>query len=122
MINVSEDDLICDLAETYHIFNWRELPPSLVATLSIGLSNDSRIKRKIIKQTVSLRDLLLALLIDGVNTLIWQNTKDGAKNRNKPESLFKKFTEQNKPREELEVFNSQEAFELWYRSKRGCSA
>ena len=118
MINVSEDDLICDLAETYHIFNWRELPPSLVATLSVGLSNDSRIKRKIGKQTVSLRDLLLALLIDGVNTLIWQNTKDGAKNRNKPESLFKKFTEQNKPREELEVFNSQEAFELWYRSKR----
>ncbi|MBR4406079.1 MAG: hypothetical protein IKT30_06865 [Bacteroidaceae bacterium] len=106
------------MAETYHIFNWKELPPSLVATLSVGLSNDSRIKRKIIKQKVEFRDLLLALLIDGVNTLIWQNSKDGAKNRNRPESLFKKFTEENKPKEELEVFGSTEAFELWYRSKR----
>ena len=117
MLNVSEDDLICDLAETYHIFNWKELPPSLVATLSVGLGNDSRIKRRISKQTIGFRDLLIAMAIDALHVLIWQNTKDGAKNRNRPESLFKKFTEPEK-KEELEVFNSIEAYEVWYRSKR----
>lgn len=117
MLNVSEDDLICDLAETYHIFNWRELPPSLVATLSIGLSNDSRIKRRMANQVVTFNDLLMALLIDGINLLVWQNTKDGAKNRNRPESLYKKFTE-NKPKEELEKFSDIEAYEKWYQSKR----
>lgn len=118
MLNVSEDDLVCDLAETYHIFNWRELPPSLVATLSVGLSNDSRIKRRISNQRVTFNDMLMALLIDGVNLLVWQNTKDGAKNRNRPESLYKKFTEDEKPKDDLEVFTSVEAYEKWYKSKR----
>lgn len=118
MLNVSEDDLVCDLAETYHIFNWRELPPSLVATLSVGLSNDSRIKRRMSHQIVTFDELLMALLIDGVNLLVWQNTKDGAKNRNRPESLYKKFTEQEKPKDELEVFTSIEAYDKWYQSKR----
>ena len=118
MLNVCEDDLVCDLAETYHVFNWRELPPSLVATLSVGLSNDSRIKRRMANQVVAFNDLLMALLIDGVNLLVWQNTKDGAKNRNRPESLYKKFTEQDKPKDDLEVFTSIEAYEEWYKSKR----
>ena len=119
MFNVGEDELICDLAETYHIFNWKELPPSLVATLSIGLDPDSRIKRKISNKTIAFRDMLLALIIDGINTLIWQGTKDGQKNRNKPESLYKRLTEQdNKNKEDLEVFDSIEAYEAWYASKR----
>ena len=118
MLNVGEDELICDLAEVYHIFNWKELPPTLVATLSVGLGNDSRIKRKITGQRIEFRDMLLALIVDGINTLIWQRTKDGAKNRNKPESLFKRLTEQDKNKEELEVFDSIEAYERWYASKR----
>jgi len=47
MIHTDEDALICDLAETYHIFNYRELPPSLAATLSVGLKDDSRIKKEV---------------------------------------------------------------------------
>ena len=90
----------------------------MVATLSVGLSNDSRIKRKISQQVVGFHDLLLAMVIDGIHTLIWQNSKDGAKNRNRPESLFKKFTEPAKKKEELEVFTSIEAYEVWYQSKR----
>ena len=46
MIRFDEDALICDLAETYHIYDYRSLPVKLVATLSAGLRDDSRIKLK----------------------------------------------------------------------------
>lgn len=90
----------------------------MVATLSVGLGNDSRIKRKMYKLQIGVQEMLLAMIVDGINILIWQNTKDGAKNRNKPESLFKKLTEQEKNKEELEVFDSIEAYERWYASTR----
>lgn len=118
MLNVGEDELTCDLAETYHILNWRELSPSLVATLSCGLSDSSRIKRKISGMKITFDQMLLAILVDGVNGLLWQRSKDGAKNRNRPESLFKKLTGQDKEKDELEVFESIEDFERWYKSKR----
>ena len=44
MINLSEYALICDFAETYHIFDYRSLPVKLAATLSAGLRDDSRSK------------------------------------------------------------------------------
>ena len=46
MIEFDEDALICDLAETYHIFDYRSLPVQLVATLSVGLRDNSRIKMR----------------------------------------------------------------------------
>lgn len=118
MLNMGEDELICDLAETYHILNWRELPPSLVATLSCGLREDSRIKKKMGGLNIALNEMLLALVVDGINILIWQRTKDGSKNRNRPESLFKKLTGQDKKqKDDLEVFTSVEEFEAWHKSK-----
>ena len=36
MIAVDENALICDLAETYGIYNYRQLPPTLVAVFSLG--------------------------------------------------------------------------------------
>ena len=46
MIRLDRDALICDLAETYHIYDMRSLPLQTVATLSAGLRDDSRIKMK----------------------------------------------------------------------------
>ena len=37
MINLDEGALICDFAETYHIYNYREFEPFYVATLANGL-------------------------------------------------------------------------------------
>ena len=111
--------MICDLAQTYHILDYKELPPSLVATLVFGLDNNSRIKRKISGCNLSMDELLLTLIFDGVNHLIWQRTKDGAKNRNRPESLFKKLTQDEKSqKDELETFKTVEDFKAWYQSKR----
>lgn len=119
MLAISEDAIICDLAETYHIYNYKELLPSMVATLCCGLGENSRIMRKLSKSKLTLTNSLLALLVDGVNILIWQNTKDGTKGRNKPESIYKRLTDaEEKNKEELMSFKSAESFERWYRSKR----
>lgn len=59
-----EDALICDLAETYQIYDYRSLPASLVATLSAGLRDDSRIKKKLHGDKLDLKETLQASLID----------------------------------------------------------
>lgn len=47
MLSTDEDLFICDMAETYHILDYRALPLKLVATLASGLREDSRIKMKL---------------------------------------------------------------------------
>lgn len=46
MIGTDRDALLCDLAETYHIFDFRALPVLTLAALCFGLREDSRIKMK----------------------------------------------------------------------------
>ena len=46
MLRVDRCALICDLAETYHIYDYRSLPATRVATFAVGLRNNSRIKSK----------------------------------------------------------------------------
>ena len=88
MIKVDENALICDLAETYHIYNYRQLPPSMVAIFSIGLRDDSRIKMKLSGAKVPPDILLLAGIIDRLNLLLWTKTKDAEKGLNRPKSIL----------------------------------
>ena len=105
--------MICDLAETYHILNYKELPPDLVATLVIGLSPDSRVKRKLRGEKLTLVESLLAIIIDDLNLILWQRSKS----KKKPASFYEKLSEEEKPKEELMVFDSPEAYEEWRKSK-----
>lgn len=66
MINLDEDALICDLAETYRIYDYRSLPVRLVATLSAGLRDDSRIKLKAADSPVSKETMILAMIADRI--------------------------------------------------------
>lgn len=47
MIAVDRDALLCDLAETYRIYDFRALPVETLAAFSFGLRENSRIKRKL---------------------------------------------------------------------------
>lgn len=47
MLSVDKDAFVCDMAETYHILDYRALPVDLLAVLASGLRDDSRIKMKI---------------------------------------------------------------------------
>lgn len=96
MIKTDEESLICDFAETYSIYNYKSLPLKLVATLASGLSTDSRIKRKLSGLNHSIDTLLLACIVDRLSLLLWRDTKDASKGKNKPESLYELLTSGNK--------------------------
>lgn len=110
MISTDENALICDLAETYHIYDYRELSPEKVALFSIGLRDNSRIKMKISGQKYPLETILLANAVDRLSLLLWSKTKDAERGRNKPESIAAKLLDIKKERE-YEVYDSPEAFE-----------
>lgn len=84
--------MICDLAETYNVYDYRSLPPKTVAIFACGLSEDSRIKRKITGTKLTFEQSVLALIYDKVAWLKWAKTVDGQKNRNRPESLYERLT------------------------------
>lgn len=98
MIATDKDALICDLAETYHIFNYKELPPRLLATLSVGLRDDSRIKMKLSNSKVTLDTLLLASILDNTRMLLWAQSKDAQKGRNRPKSIVEQLLKTERPK------------------------
>ena len=114
MINLDEDALICDLAETYQIYDYEQLPPLSVAVFSCGLRDDSRIKMKLSGQSVPLDTLLLGTISDSLKTLVWFQTEDGQKGKNRPISIINLLTnkkEKSQQQEDVIVFNSGEDFE-----------
>ena len=88
MVRTDEDALICDLAETYHILNYKALPAMLVASLVVGLRDDSRIKMKLSGAKAPAEIILLASMVDKLSLLVWAKTKDAEKGRNRPKSLL----------------------------------
>lgn len=88
MIQTDEDALICDLAETYGIYDYKRLPLKLVASLAVGLRDDSRIKMKLSGARASTDIILLASIVDRLSLLIWMQTRDAEKGRNRPKSLL----------------------------------
>ena len=84
MIRMDETALICDFAETYHIYDYRAMPLRTVAALAAGLRRNSRIMIKMSGVGVDPDTLLLAAAVDRLSFLAWVKTKDGQKNRNRP--------------------------------------
>ena len=111
MIKLDEDALICDLAETYQIYDDRQLPLLKVAVFSCGLSEDSRIKMRMSNQIIPMETLLLAGLSDKISVLLWTKTKDGQKGRNRPPMILDAFNQNKTKQRETVVFNSGEDFE-----------
>ena len=110
MWSTDEDAVICDLAETYQIYNYKDMPPDKVAIFCSGLREDSRIKLKMTGQKVKLDTMLLASIVDRLSILVWTKTKDSQTGRNKPKLLVESLTKPVKVKEEL-VFTTGEEFE-----------
>lgn len=118
MISTDEDALVCDLAETYQIYDYKQLPLNQVAVLAYGLRDDSRIKQIMSNQIVPLETTLLASIVDRLSLSLWLQTKDGQKGVNRPKSIVDQLTKQDKEeRDEREylVFESGEDFENYRR-------
>ncbi len=110
MIKLDEDALICDLAETYHIFDYEQLPLTTVAVFSCGLREDSRIKMRLANQMVTMDTMLSATIADRLGTLIWFKTKDGQKGKNRPPLILESLNFSPKEKD-VTIFDSGEEFE-----------
>lgn len=87
MIALDRDALICDFAETYHIFDMESLSAEYASTLAAGLRDDSRIKLKMAGIKVDMNTLLLARIVDNTAINVYAKTKDAKTGRNKPKSV-----------------------------------
>ena len=111
MIREDKNALLCDLAETYRIYDLEQLPIQTVAVLACGLRENSRIKMKLSGATVPTEIMMLAHVIDRLSVLVWQNSEDGAKGRNMPESLAERLLHPETAKPKITGFDTVEEFE-----------
>ena len=113
MLRTDETALICDLAETYGVLDWKALPLKTAAALSAGLRDNSRIKMKLSGQKIDCETVLLAAIADRLSMLVWFRTIDGVNNRNRPESILTRLIGDDQEQEEKDfrVFRTPEEFE-----------
>lgn len=67
--------------------------------------------QKIAKQKITSKELMLASILDGVRMLIWMQSEDGRRNRNRPQSVARQLMEEPDAFRKVEAFDSKEAFE-----------
>lgn len=117
MISADRDALLCDMAETYGIYDLRALPVSTLATLAVGLRDDSRIKMHMNGAKISRIETLLAAAVDRLSMLWWAKTEDGQNNANRPKSMISILIGET-PKEEsnVQAFENGDEFEsAWER-------
>lgn len=107
MLHEGREELICDIAETYHLIDMHVQPARKIAILAAGLRENSRIRMKMEGRRLSDTDSLLALIFDKANWLCWTKTKDAEHGQNRPKSMYRIMTEETN----TEGFNSLEEFE-----------
>ena len=118
MLTACPDELTCDFAETYGVFDCKSLPVDTAAVLAWGLRDGSRVKLKLSSQAVSLETLLLAIIADRVGLQLWSGTKDAQHNRNRPESIVDRLT-QGQDKDELKTFRTAADFEAAFYNLAG---
>lgn len=111
MLSEDKDALICDLAETYGIYDYRALPASRLATLAVGLREDSRIKMRLMGAKAPKTDLLLAAMVDRLSMLLWMKSEDGKNGTNRPPSILSVILGTEQEDKAVEAFESDQDFE-----------
>lgn len=120
MLSVDKTALICDLAETYHVLDWRSLPLLTVAALASGLRETARIRQKISATRYTTGEILTATAVDYLALLWWAQTEDGQKGRRRPESILNKLLG-TEPEKKVTAFATGEEFEKRYAEITGGS-
>lgn len=112
--------MTCDLAETYHILDMYSHPADLIATLAMGLRNDSRIKMKVAGMKVKPELLLMARIADNTALNVYAKTRDARTGRNKPKSLTEALLEEKEKSEKPREFkNGDDFLKEWKRLTNG---
>ena len=105
MMSKFPDELTCDMAETYGIFDIKRVPVKLLATLAVGLRDDSRVMMAKRGTIVDNKTILMAQMVDLL----------GGVNPKSEQSLTMRCfvlpaEPEQAPKEKYEAFNSPEAF------------
>lgn len=111
MLSADRDALVCDLAETYGILDYRALPVTLLATLAVGLREDSRIKMRLSGMKVKRTEMMLAAAVDRLSMLLWSKTEDGRNGTNRPKSVLDAIMGKGNDAKDIQAYDSAEAFE-----------
>lgn len=110
MIATDEDSLICDLAQYYHVFDYRFMTVESVATLAAGLPEDSRIMRKLYNQNISKSELMLAAIYDDLNFYLYSMASNAKHGINRPASIVEKWLNITEQKENM-AFDSVNSYE-----------
>ena len=102
--------MICDLAETYGIFDYHGVPVRLLGTLVSGLGRNSRVRTKREGREASIEAIMLAELYDLICEIVWAR---GGKKGTKPKSALEVFelTVKEEKKSDVVSFASIEEFE-----------
>ena len=95
------------------------MPPSLIATLAVGLPESSRIVRKYTGINLTIDQMLLAMIEDSLNGLIWGLSGKGR--GKKPQRILQallKRGEQQHRKDELMSFKTPDEYEAFMKRKR----
>lgn len=110
MLRRHREALECDLAETYHIFDLREVKARKLATLAMGLRGSSRVMMALSGRRATTEEMLSAAMVDRLSLLVWAKTKDAQKGRNRPASVLESLTGGH--REKQEIYSARDAEEF----------
>ena len=117
-----KDELICDFAEYYHIYDMKAFPVRYIAILAVGLREESRTKIKMNNMKLGMQSLMLAKIADNTSFLVWAKTEDGMKNVNGPPMILEALMKADDP-EAAQGFDTVEDFQAEYerriRSRNG---
>lgn len=112
MLSRYHDELICDFAETYHIYDIRQFKPGYIAVLAHGLRADSRVKMAVMQAKDVPQMAVLSGMLDRLSWLVWAETKDAAKNRNRPKSVYEMIFGSSDSKDKVQGFDTSDEFEL----------
>ena len=110
MMSVDKDALLCDLAETYGVFDFRALPLMTIATLASGLRDSSRIKHKMNSLTEVPAEYTLVHIADAMSVLLSGLAGDGKETPPLYADVMA-GKHKNNGKKEKQGFDSIEAFE-----------
>lgn len=114
IVNAYPDELVCDMAEVYSVYEWRSLPLVTAATLAQGLPASSRVMRKLSGGLPEAETMLLAMIVDRLGHIAWMFSEDGSKRANHPPYILEAITDRTPKQDLSEGFDSGDAFfEAW---------
>lgn len=105
-----KDEMICDLAEVYGIYDYKGLSVSMLTALVFGLGDSSRVKKALTGNKVGLETYLLGYIADSLAFIAWAQTDDAKKGRNKPKRIIDLWSAKEEKTDYI-GYESAEAFE-----------